>query len=293
MSCSIIGLLFALLYGFRRVSPIILATFFFLYPLTFGLLLGNLNMPVTVILILLAGRLKDLSNDKRLESAILGVLMAWATIKPQFSAFFILFFLMLAWKKQNRVFISAFLAGGIALLIFSFALIPDWVPQWMALLKRYPGYIGGQVPITPAINLLPTAWHAPAYAIIALLCAVLIGWLTFRWWHNKSASILLLSAGTFVTYLFHPTGLSYDQLIFLLPFIFWTLENWNTRPWLHAVLWLFTIILSWVLVVLSVNHIWNGATYYGMFFVFIPWFFSLFFGGLIRLAQQSTEKAGL
>jgi hypothetical protein len=90
MSCSILGLLLSVLYGFRRISPVFLVTFFFLYPLTFGLLLGNLNMPVTVILILLAGRLKNLTNNQRIESVILGVLMAWATIKPQFSTFFIL-----------------------------------------------------------------------------------------------------------------------------------------------------------------------------------------------------------
>jgi hypothetical protein len=271
MSCSILGLLLSVLYGFRRISPVFLVTFFFLYPLTFGLLLGNLNMPVTVILILLAGRLKNLTNNQRIESVILGVLMAWATIKPQFSTFFILFFLMLALKKQNRIFLISFFTGGIALLIFSFALIPDWVPQWMALLKRYPGYIGGQVPITPAVNLLDTAWRGPAYVIIAAICVLFIGWLILRWWQQKATSILLLSAGTFVTYLFHPTGLSYDQLIFLLPFIFWTLEDWDQKQWLHTLIWLFAIVLSWVLVVLSVNHVWNGATYYGMYFLYIIW----------------------
>lgn len=285
LSCSIAGLLLSVLYGFRRVSPVFLVTFLFLYPLTFGLLLGNLNMPVTVILILLAGRLKNLTNDQRKESVILGVLMAWATIKPQFSAFFILFFLILAVKKKNRIFLISFFAGVMALLIFSFALIPDWVPQWMALLKRYPGYIGGQVPITPAVNLLDAAWRGPAYVIIAVICALTIGWLIRRWWQQKATSILLLSAGTFVTYLFHPTGLSYDQLIFLLPFIFWTLEDWDHRQWLHTLLWLFAIVLSWVLVVLSVNHVWNGATYYGMFFAFIPWLISLFPFGLSRMKQ--------
>ncbi|NLF50734.1 MAG: DUF2029 domain-containing protein [Leptolinea sp.] len=271
MAASIIGIPFSVLYGFRKVSLWFLISLFFLYPLTFGLLLGNMNMPVMCILILLAGRIPELTKEKRLESIILGLLMSWATIKPQFSAFFILFFLLVSLKNRNVTFIISFISGILGLIVFSFLLIHDWVTRWTGLLQRYPGYIGGQIPLTPLIERLPASWQLYAYVLLAVSCFAISAWLLVKWWNKKLSMWNMLAFGGFVTYLFHPTGLSYDQMIFLLPFIFWILKEWTSRPFFALITWFSMVVFSWVLLYLSLEHIWVGATYYGMFILYIFW----------------------
>ncbi len=271
MAASIIGIPFSVIYGFRRVSPWFLISLFFLYPLTFGLLLGNMNMPVMCILILLAGRIPGLLKEQNSESIVLGLLMSWATIKPQFSAFFILVFLLTAITKHNFVFIKSFFAGIGGLLVFSFLLIPDWLTRWVGLLKRYPGYIGGQIPVTPLIDQLPDTWRAPAYILLIVLFSLVLAWAIYRWWIKKNPFLAVLALGGFVTYLFHPTGLSYDQMIFLLPFMFWILQEWTPRPILTSIIWYAMVASSWLLLFLSLNHVWDGATYYGMYILYILW----------------------
>ncbi len=271
MAASIFGIPLSLIYGFRRVSPWFLISIFFLYPLTFGLLLGNMNMPVMCILIILAGRIPELTKENRIESILLGLLMSWATIKPQFSAFFILVFLLVGFRNRNFSFLFSFAAGLLGLFMFSFLLIPDWVIRWTALLQRYPGYIGGKIPLTPLIELLPANWHIAAYAFFALVSFTLSVWLLQSWWKEKTSILRLLAFGGFITYAFHPTGLSYDQMIFLLPFIFWVLKDWGSRPISTAIIWFVMVTGSWLLLYLSLSHIWNGATYYGMYYFYILW----------------------
>ncbi len=191
MSFTLLSLSISIMYAFRKVSPWFLVSLLFLYPLSFGLLLGNLNIPVICILILLAGRLPKLESHQRFESCLLGILMAWATVKPQFSWFYLLFFLFVALKKKNFIFLVSSLAGIVGFLLFSFLLLPDWIPQWMGLLRRYPGYIGGRIPITPLINQFFPSGQMVVYFICAILFTSLTALFLIRWWRNQISSLML------------------------------------------------------------------------------------------------------
>jgi hypothetical protein len=255
--------------------------------LAFGLLLGNLNIPVLCILFLLAGRIPHLNKQQRIESILLGILMAWATIKPQFSAFFILYFLLAAYEKRNTTFLTGFIAGFCGLLVVSFLFIPDWIQQWLNLIRRYPSYTGGRIPITPIIDhFFPIAQPA-VYIVFFILFAILIAWFLLHWWNNRISSLQLMAFGGFVTYFFHPTGVSYEQMIFLFPFCLWVLLGWQQKPWLFGSLWLLTIICSWVFVFLSLSQVWPGATYYGLYLLYILWLPT----GLRRL--PNSQPSGL
>ncbi len=284
MALSIICIPISVLYGFRKVSPLFLLSLFFLYPLTFGLLLGNLNIPVICILFLLAGRVPILKSHQRFESILLGILMAWATIKPQFSSIFILIYLLIAVKNKNKPFIFSFLAGVIGALAFSFILIPNWVHQWIGLLRQYPSYTGGRIPITPIIDRLFPGEQSVVYIILALLLAFVFGWVLLRWWGNKISTIQLLSVGGFVSFFFHPTGVSYEQMIFLFPFILWILQGWQQKPLIYVLWWLAVIISSWIFVSLSLSKIWPDGTYYGTYLVYIIWMFV----GITYIAQPDN-----
>ncbi len=287
LSFWILCLPVCLIYAFRRVPPVFLATFFFLYPLTFGLILGNLNFAVICIILLVAGRLPGMTSRQKVEPAVLGFLFAWATVKPQFSAFYILIFVLLAFRKRIWRFLSGFLMGMLALLIASFLITPGWVNQWLTLIRRYPAYTGGQVIVTPLVEFFPAGLHASVYALLVISVGLLIGWQIVRWWQNGTTTIELLCVGTGALYLFHPTGVSYEQMIFLLPFVLYILCGWQKHPGLQTIMLIAMVGLSWVLVYLSLSHIWGRATYYGMYFVYLTWL------ALFLFSRRGPEKAVL
>jgi hypothetical protein len=271
LSFWILCLPVCLIYAFRKVPPVFLAFVFFLYPVTFGLMLGNLNIPVICILLLVAGRLNLLTTEQKIEPVILGILLAWATVKPQFSAFYIMIFLLIAYRHRNRRFLAGFFAGLLALLTVSFLIVPNWIAQWLVLIRCYPAYTGGQLIVTPLVNFFPAVIRDGVYSGLIVLCVVLIGWLFTRWWNNRATTLELLCAGTTAIFLFHPTGVSYEQMIFLLPFLIWILCGWKKQPVLNPSIWLGFVVLSWVQVFLSVTHVWDRATYYGMYFLCLIW----------------------
>lgn len=276
MTFNLTSISVAIMYGFRKISSFFMVTLFFLFPLAFGLMLGNLNMAVIAILVLLAGRLPHLGKLHPVESCFLGLLLAWATVKPQFSAFFILFFLLFGIKNQNRTFLLGFFSGFAGLLAFSFLLIPDWISQWIALLRRYPTYIGGRIPISPLIEQVFPLNEAVLYAALVCLIALLVVWFIFLWWNSKISSLSFLAIGGLVTYFFTPTGLSYDQMTFLLPFLVWTIQGWKQKPLIVISCWCITVIGSWIFLYLSMDGIWPGATYYGQYFLYILWMLTVY-----------------
>ncbi len=276
-----------LIYAFRGVSPIALSNLFLLYPLTFGLMLGNMNIAVICIILLVAGRLPGMTGHQKAEPLILGFLFAWATVKPQFSAFYILVFLLLAYRKKVWRFLAGFLSGILTFLTMSFLISPGWITEWVSLIHRYPAYTGGQVIVTPLIKLFPAGFHTALYALLVILVGSLIGWQLVRWWQNRCTSIELLSVGTGALFLFHPTGVSYEQMIFLLPFVLYIICGWKRHPAFHNIVLLAMVVLSWLLVFLSIDHIWDRATYYGMYFVYLIWL------AIFLLSRRGQEKAVL
>jgi hypothetical protein len=285
LSFWILCLPVCLIYAFRKIPPVFLVTVFFLYPLTFGLMLGNLNIPVICILLLVAGRLNGLFLEHKMEPVILGILLAWATVKPQFSTFFILVFLLMAFKRRNWRFIGGFFAGLLALILISFLIVPEWVTQWLTLIQRYPAYTGGQMIVTPLVKMFPAAIQNAIYIGVTAVCALLIGWLFNRWWIDRVTTLELLCIGTAAIFLFHPTGVSYEQMIFLLPFSLWILCGWKKQPVLNPILWLGFVFLSWVQVYLSISHVWDRATYYGMYFLCLIWLLAV----LIPMHRSSNK----
>jgi hypothetical protein len=286
MAFNIMALALSVLVAFRKAPVWFLILLFFLFPFSFGLLLGNLNIPVMCILILLAGRLPGLRRDQWMESCLLGILMAWATIKPQFAGIYLLFFFLLAIKKKNILLIIGFFSGLASLLAVSFLLLPNWISQWVDILRRYPSYTGGRIPITPLVNLLFPGGQIAVYILLAIFIILLTCWYFIRWWKNLLSPLALLSWCGFAVFFFHPTGVSYEQMIFLLPVILWILQRWPEKPRFYFLVWMLLVIISWVSLYLSVTGIWPAATYYGLFLLYGIW---VLFGLFIPPAFLKTK----
>ncbi|HEX7554983.1 MAG TPA: glycosyltransferase family 87 protein, partial [Leptolinea sp.] len=271
MAFNIMALAISVLVAFRKAPVWFLISLFFLFPFSFGLLLGNLNIPVICILILLAGRLPGLERHQKVESCLLGILMAWATIKPQFAGIYLLFFFLLAIKKKNLPLIIGFFSGLAGLLAVCFLILSDWISRWVEILRRYPSYTGGRIPITPLVNLVFPGGQMAVYILLAIFIILLTGWFFIQWWKDKFPSLALLSWCGFAVFFFHPTGVSYEQMIFLFPVILWILQRWPEKPRVYILVWMLLVIISWVFLYFSVAGIWSAATYYGLYLLYSLW----------------------
>jgi hypothetical protein len=102
------------------------------------------------------------------------------------------------------VFLYSFAGGFFGLLAFSFWLIPDWIPQWLVLLRRYPGYVGNKLPISPLFTGLTSAGQILLYVFLGIVCAGVIVWCLLRWWKGRLSFFAVLATCGLIAYLFIP-----------------------------------------------------------------------------------------
>ena len=234
------------------------------YPVAFSLILGNLNGPISVIVLFAATRVFLSSATSRASQMTAGVLLSWAMIKPQFIWFFALFFLLVAIRRRLYAFLFAF-AGSLALLVaFSWLLWPGWITEWLTAAQKYSGYVRAN--LTIAATLAQILSPSLTWAIVALLLIVCLGItaLLFRQvltHYVNMAALQIIAWVGFVTYLFHPNGTSYEQLTIFAPFLLWYLLD-DRNPIFHKTLfWIGGLALSWASLALTLAGVYPRAVY--------------------------------
>ncbi len=89
------------LLAYPRIPRWALITSFAFYPITFSLILGNYAILLGTILIFVIGYLLNNEYSSPGLDIFAGALLAFTTIKPQFSAFYLLFILLMALRAQT------------------------------------------------------------------------------------------------------------------------------------------------------------------------------------------------
>lgn len=246
LSFNLILFVVTLLATFRQTFPIALSLSLTFFPMSFALILGNMNIPVTLILILSIGLLFIQQQRGRLMQILLGVLLAWATIKPQFSIFFLALIGLYALHQKMRPLIASFLTSLFVFLAISTLIWPRWPVEWLQRMTHYTGYINSN-PIL--LNLARSALPASSANIITLFLAglalVVTVFITLRWWRGRYPLGRLLAWIGLISYLSMPISVSYEQIRFYIPLLFWlALPQPRKAAW-----WIFgplLIILSWL-----------------------------------------------
>lgn len=242
----------AVLLAFRRPPGLLPVTLLFLYPASFTLLLGNLDTLLTAVLILAYGLLFLHPQLPRAGQITLGVLLAWATSKPQFTWLFILLFLAAGLRQRRWALLISFSAALAAMLALSFLVLPGWVPLWLEQVGKYQVYNETWVGITLFLrDLLPArAATLLTYPILAGLLGA-VGWVGWRWWRGKTSPLWMAAWCGLVVFLAHPHGMIYEQLTFFIPLILWLGERDEGLHGAGVFWWSGSIALSWVFFVLS------------------------------------------
>ena len=194
----------------------------FFFPLAFALILGNFVVLITAILLVVLASILQERQYTRTGWAALGVLLAWTTIKPQFSWLFLIF--IAVWVLRSRTWHLAwgFLGGLGGMLALSFMVVPDWPALWLGVLQKYTTYH----PAEPALEIFlqaalpPEPAHTLTIILIGLL-AVLTLVLFRRWWRGGESALRLLAWLGLAAYLLAPHSVSYEQARFLIPLFLW------------------------------------------------------------------------
>ncbi len=244
------------------------------YPVFFGTLLGNFVILLTAILILACTVIFLTEKPHPAVQILCGFLLAWSTCKPQAVGIVLAFLICAALSKKLWPLLITFglsLAGWIGA---SFWLVPAWPALWLERLTSYVGYTRSMPNLVfflrallnqPALT-LPGLW---VYAGCALLTLAGLG----LWQRGKLAPLTALTLLAALNYLVYPRGVSYTQLIFLLPMILWS-AGFPRRPAAVGSLltWLAMAVLSWVGFFLSQQmKVNNGLPVEIPFGVFILW----------------------
>lgn len=292
MVINILLLVSAIYLSFPKAPRWLGISFLVFYPVTFGLILGNFAVTIAAILILFYGFFVQRDHPSSFLQILMGLLVAWITAKPQFTWFFLIFILLISLRKKYNHFLISLILSGLVFFSVSFVLVPGWFLQWLGRIQEYAGYVQSQPTITNflAVFKSPQIMNAGTW-IFGLICAGISIWLLLLWIKKKLIDIKLFAWIGFVTYLFHPHGISYEQLCFLVPLLCWMGITKDTR-WRHVIsFWFLPLILSWLVFVISKWYI-PSADEWPLFFygIFLAWLF--FFQDRQQITMEKSPHGG-
>ena len=255
MSFLIILLISIVYLCYPEAPPWLSLSLLIFYPFTFGVLLGNFVVPISGILII---SLKFLFRDKDISKYVqifLGIVFAWCTIKPQFVWLLLIFIILYAIREKFWWLVGSFFASLLSFIALSFLMIKSWPALWFEQLTKYSIY--NQTEITYTFLLRHFLANDNLFIVVTILFGIILAVLTFwmfKLWFNKRVSWLqIISWIALLTYLIHPRGKSYEQIIYLLPILFWMLTSGNKAGKGKMIFWLGYIVYSWLIFVLSVS----------------------------------------
>jgi hypothetical protein len=222
------------------------------YPFTFGIILGNFVNLLALIVLAATWHIIFKSRPAVKTQVMLGMLLAWATIKPQFIWLFLILVLMAGFKNRYWPLLISFCASLVVFFGISFVLLPNWPVLWLERVGKYVDYMGHYPNLTLYLNQLRTPEDAQTLtiALIALLLGV-TAWALFTWWQGRLTSLVLLAWLGIVTYLINPRTVSYTQIAFLIPLLLWAQGQQNQRNLPVILFYWGSMIFSWAIFIAS------------------------------------------
>jgi len=245
------------------------------YPVVFGLILGNFVVLLSAILLIFLRILLLKIPLSHKAQFFLGGLMAWTTIKPQYTWLFLVLFLLYCCRQRMMTMITGFIAALSGLALLSFLFLPNWPILWIRELGAYQEY-NRPVPVLSEYlaYLFPPNIVQPLFYLAALAGAAVTAFMFLRWWKGQLADLYLISWCSFFTFIVHINTVSYEQIILLLPFFLWAVTQKPT-PRLMT-LWTGAWITSYALFAISFLKILPNIIDTAPFLLYSVWILWLF-----------------
>jgi hypothetical protein len=249
----------------KSLTPL---SFLLFYPVFLGLVLGNFTMLLALIVMIWVAFIFTRPSPALSWQVVGGILLAWATIKPQFIWAVLLFAIIDALHRKMVPFLAGYLGGSVFWLGLSFAIFPEWFSQWIEKVEHYAVYSKTNPVVIRQLALL---FHEPSATwinrvVIGLLIAATVV-ILLSWWRRRFDPILALGWCGMLGYLLHPTGSAHEQLLFIIPLLAWmTIHGWQKR---QRLFWWAAIVFSWAALFLGKAFL-PAADQWGVF-LFAGW----------------------
>lgn len=273
MAFNILALLTAAFFALPGAPRWLVISFLFFYPVAFGVLLGNFAVLIGAILILVYCFVIDKQNPKPWLQFLAGFLLAWTTAKPQFMWLFLVFIAIYVLRQKRWWLLAGGAAGMVVMLGVSWLLVPNWLPEWLTRIREYAGYVQSQPTLMNFLVISASRDAAlKATLMIAAACLIFTVWLLRTWWKKEISSLLVLIWIGFVTYLFHPHGISYEQMCFLAPMLIWAGMPPRQTNKTYLYFWWIPLIISWIAFAVS-KWVFNPADEWPVIYdsIFVLW----------------------
>ena len=232
-----------------------------------------------------AGVLYALKQERNVAA---GILLAFTTIKPQMSVFFIPALVLWAIGQRRWRFLIAAAATMAVLTGASFALLPGWLAQFIGQIGRYPSYTAIGSPIWIIIHhyLPQTGLHVGEATPTLLeigLSGLLVVYLLFQWRHLPQARVAsglfhwLIGMTLIITNLVVLRTATTNYVALYIPLLFCmrlAADRWPKGDWLLAVFYLLSTVAGWAMFTITVAGRFEHPIMYlplpvGLFVIFI------------------------
>jgi hypothetical protein len=269
MAALIIGFVFCLFILFPQAPKWLAPSALLIYPVVFGILMGNFVIPITIILLFnIKYFFFNNSKPNHVVEYVLAISLAWATVKPQFSWLYIAFILISAFSQKKNKFILCFFLSLIIFLLLSFLIQTDWVSVFIKQIIFYQQTNPTELQLIKFLNLFLPARISGIIAIPLIVIAILwVLYAFYQWWQKKLKTLLVFIIIGWVSYLLYPGGVDYQQIVFVLPFLLWIFQWKPSKPILVTVVWVLLILISWLEFIyvrlLGMNPGVTGWLFYG------------------------------
>ena len=252
LALNLIVLVTSVTWVYPRSHLLLRFSLIFFYPLTLALILGNYSLTIGIILFIGYHLLTTRKNLPRKEQFLLGFLLALAAIKPQLTWLGLIFLLALAIRSEFRMVPIGFFGSLVLMSLGFWVLIPTWPMDWIRQVIAYTGYDLGD-PVIYALLSIFLPDQAAVYASI-VLAGLLVGltvWFFRLWSRQKINNLTIFAWCGFITFILHPNGIAYDQIIFYLPLAIWAFQPLVHKARGFVLLWIGLLTLSWLAFVIG------------------------------------------
>ena len=232
----------------QKISPgwMLLAIFpLVLYPMFYGILMGNFVLLITAVLLFFLSSCLRSNHLSPTQQVIYGICLVWCSIKPQFVWLFFIIILLYSLQKHLWLLLGSSAVSFILLNGLSFFIAPRWPYQWLDGMGKYSQYNQTWPDLIYWLRHIFDSQSAILIGLAIFIPAFLLTVVFIRRWIRGQLNIILLLAWCgFLTYLVHPHAVSYEQFVFIFPFVVW-LFHCVQRTSRAAIISLAAVILSW------------------------------------------------
>jgi hypothetical protein len=303
----VVTVLFSL-FTIHKIWRIISTPFF--YPFVFCIIIGNFTL--LIFLIFLIFFWLHYSNKLRQPGwqSIMGIFLSFAAGKPQISYLLCIFCFLIILKYRYWRTLAWFTGSLVILIGGSFIIIPSWFTQWFSRLQDFTNYQTMTPPYRMIIDLFRNGQiHNYLFFIIFIgMIAVLVLSLV-NWWRgvdNSRSSTLTANSVLFepspkelfilgliglITFIFHPTWFSYEQIIMYIPFFLWAATSPASKPRHVFLFWWTAMAVSWISFYLSSQAIFSQALNILPIIFFSIWLLYLLLTIFISHAKDKLNAA--